>query len=44
MARNPHITELWPVSILTRKFGKHQKVNPELIRYFEDYRKSHPGG
>ena len=44
MARNPNITELWPVSVLTRKFGKHQKVNPELIRYFDEYRKNNPGG
>ncbi len=43
MSRNPHITELWPVSILTRKFGKYQKINPELIRYFESYRTAHPG-
>lgn len=43
MARNPHITELWPVSILTRKFGKYQKINPELIRCFAAYRAAHPG-
>ncbi len=43
MARNPNITELWPVSILTRKFGKFQKVNPELIRYFSEYRAANPG-
>lgn len=43
MARNPHITELWPVSVLNRKFGKYQKINPELIRYFDSYRAAHPG-
>ncbi len=43
MPRNPHITELWPTSVLTRKFGKYQKINPELIRYFESYRATHPG-
>ena len=43
MAKNPNIQYLWPVSILTRKFGKYQKVNPELIRYFQEYREAHPG-
>ena len=42
MARNPHIQHLWPVSILTKKFGKYQKINPELIRCFEAYRNEHP--
>lgn len=43
MARNPNITELWPVHILTRKFGKYQQVNPELVRYFDAYRRENPG-
>ena len=36
-----HIQRLWPVTILSRKFGKYQQVNPELIRYFQAYRESH---
>jgi len=43
MARNPNIAQLWPVSILTRKFGKYQQVNPQLIELFERHRKAHPG-
>ena len=43
MARNPNITQLWPVSILTRKFGKYQQVNRELIEHFAAYREAHPG-
>ncbi len=48
MAKSPkaiknHIQQLWPVTLLTRKFGKYQQVNPELIKYFEQYREDHPG-
>ena len=39
---NPHIKQLWPVSILSRRFGKYQKVNPELIELFRQYQKEHP--
>jgi len=38
-----HIQQLWPVSILTRKFGKYQQINPELIKFFRAYQKAHPG-
>ncbi|MGI9319317.1 MAG: putative 2OG-Fe(II) oxygenase [bacterium] len=38
-----HLTQLWPVTILSRRFGKHQQVNPQLIEYFESYRSKHPG-
>ena len=41
--KNPYIQQLWPVSILVRKFGKHQQVNPELIRLFREYQQKHPG-
>ena len=40
---NKHITQLWPVTILSRRFGKYQQVNPELIQYFESYRSANPG-
>lgn len=38
-----YIKQLWPVTILSRRFGKYQQVNPDLIRYFEEYRAAHPG-
>ena len=43
MPRNQNITQLWPVSILTRKFGKSQNINPQLIKLFSEYRTQHPG-
>ena len=39
---NPYIKQLWPVSILNRRFGKYQKVNPELIKLFRQYQSDHP--
>ncbi len=41
--KKQYIKQLWPVSILTRRFGKFQQVNPELIRFFRDYQQQHPG-
>jgi len=38
-----HLQQLWPVTILSRKFGKYQQVNPELIRYFDAYRQENGG-
>ena len=43
MAKNPNIQQLWPIAILTKKFGKYQKVNPELIQHFRAYQQAHPG-
>lgn len=40
--RNSHVARHWPVPILTRKFGQHEKVNAELLELFYDYRKRHP--
>lgn len=40
--RNPNIAYHWPVPVLSRKFGQYQKVNPELIELFYDYRQRHP--
>ena len=37
------LTQLWPVTILSRRFGKYQQVNPQLIELFNQYRKAHPG-
>ena len=37
------LMKLWPVTLLSRKFGKYQQVNPALISYFEEYRQKHPG-
>ncbi len=39
--RNPHISYLWPTPILVRRFGQHQRVNPELAQLFYAYRKRH---
>lgn len=39
---NPHIEQLWPVSILSRRFDRHREVNPELIELFRRYQKEHP--
>lgn len=39
---NPHIQQLWPVSILSRRLDNHQEVNPELIKLFRQYQKEHP--
>ena len=36
------MVRLWPVTILSRKFGKYQQVNPQLIAHFEEYRQKHP--
>ncbi len=38
-----HIQQLWPVTILSRKFGKYQQVNPALIEYFREYRTANGG-
>ncbi len=38
-----HLHQLWPITLLSRKFGKYQQINPALIDYFEEYRKTNPG-
>lgn len=37
------IQQLWPVTILTRRFGKYQQVNPALLAHFAEYRRANPG-
>ncbi|MEM7193804.1 MAG: putative 2OG-Fe(II) oxygenase [Pseudomonadota bacterium] len=42
--KNPHLKQLWPVTILSRRFGKFQKINPELIQLFRQYQADNPRG
>lgn len=42
LSTNP-VQQLWPVTILSRKFGKYQQVNPELLACFDAYRRKFPG-
>lgn len=39
---NAPLLKLWPVTILSRKFGKYQQINPQLITCFDEYRAKHP--
>lgn len=41
-AQSP-IQKLWPVTILSRRFGKYQQVNPALLKHFAEYREANPG-
>lgn len=36
--KNPNIIKLWPVTLLTRRFAHHQKVNPVLLDLFYAHR------
>ncbi len=40
--KNPNISYFWPVPVLTKKFGQYQKVNPELLELFYEYKLHHP--
>lgn len=35
---NPNIHQLWPTTVLTKRFAHHQKVNPELLDLFYQHR------
>ncbi|MCP4387016.1 MAG: hypothetical protein GY802_01870, partial [Gammaproteobacteria bacterium] len=35
---NPNITQLWPTTILAKRFAHFQKVNPALLELFYQHR------
>ena len=40
--KNPNISSHWAVPVLTKKFGAHQKINPDLLGLFYEYKRSNP--